>query len=158
VVFTGMKLRRRLACLLPLMGGLASACSTDFSTETDTATGRRHIYAMSREQALTIAHNAAEASFPDSEIETTDRPTLGYSTHVRSPFDTSTQQVIIHPVTGVTPAGTTVDGFTFEVSGRGTIGAGDINTASFFARLQQDLDTTGDVVDVVRIQPRTVSP
>jgi hypothetical protein len=150
--------RRGIACLIPLAGLLAGACSTGYSTATDTQTGQHRIYAMSTQAALAVAHDAIAQSFPDSSIDTIDGPAPGYSAHTRSAFDTSAQRVVIHPVAGVTPAGATVDGYTFEVSGRGTIGAGDINTASFYARLQQALDVTGDAVTVVRIEPRTGSP
>jgi hypothetical protein len=152
-----MTLKRPVACLMPLIGVLLSACATTFSTATDTATGQHHIYAMTTEQALALAHSAISESFPDSVVTPLDAPDLGYSAHTRAAFDTSAQQVLVVPVTGVTAAGATVDGYTFEVSGRGTIGAGDINTASFFAHLQQDLDKTGDVVDVVRSEPHSTT-
>ncbi len=140
------------------MAGLLAACSTGFSTATDTGTGRSHIYAMSREAALAIAHDAIAQSFPDSEIKTDDPPVLGYSALIRSTFNVSRQEVVIHPVVGATAAGATVDGYTFEVTGRGSIGAGDLNTATFFAHLQQALDTTGAAVDVVRTDPRPTAP
>ena len=145
-------------CSILLLTGSIGACSTNFSTARNTSTGSSRIYAMSGATALAIAHDAISQSFPDSEIERIDGPTSGYSTYLHSGFDTSLQKVIIHPVTGVTTSGTTVDGYSFEVSGRGTIGAGDINTASFYARLQQVLDTTGDVVTVVRSEPRPALP
>jgi hypothetical protein len=96
--------------------------------------------------------------FPGSEIAAIDPPALGYAAHTRSAFDTSQQEVLLHPVIGTTSAGATVEGYTFEVSTRGTIGSGDIHTATFYAHLQQALDVTGDAVDVVRIDPRTTLP
>lgn len=137
---------------------LVGACSTNYTTATDTSTGHNRIYAMSQATALAITHDAIVQSFPDSEIEPIEGPTSGYTTLIRSGLDTSSQKVIIHPVTGVTSSGARADGYTFEVSGRGTIGAGDINTASFYARLQQALDATGDAVTVVRIEPRATLP
>jgi hypothetical protein len=151
-------LSRGMAWLVPLMAVLAGACSTSFTSATDTATGRSRIYAMSSTAALSVAHDAIAESFPGSEIAAVDPPGLGYSAHTRSAFDTSSQEVLLRPVVGTTPAGATVDGYTFEVSSRGTMGAGDINTASFYAHLQQALDVTGDAVDVVRIEPRTTPP
>jgi hypothetical protein len=148
-------LSRGIAWLAPLV---VVACSTSFTTATDTATGRSRIYAMSSTAALSVAHDAIAESFPDSTIAALDAPALGYSAHTRSAFDTSEQEIVIHPVAAVTAAGATVDGYIFEVSSRGTMGAGDINTASFYAHLQQALDVTGDAVDVVRIDPRTTSP
>jgi hypothetical protein len=148
-------LSRGIGFLAPLV---AVACSTSFTTAKDTATGRSRIYAMTSTAALSVAHDAIAESFPDTEIAAVDAPALGYAAHTRSAFDTSAQEIIIHPVVGVTAAGATVDGYTFEVSARGTIGSGDINTASFYAHLQQALDVTGDAVDVVRIDPRTTLP
>ncbi len=153
-----MTMRRRLVVLAPLLGLLASACTTGYTTQTDTATGRTRIYALSRQAALAIAHDAIAESFPDSTIEADPGPPAGFSAGTRSAFDTSRQTVAIHPVKGVTAAGATVDGYTFTVSSRGTIGAGDINTATFFARLQQKLDATGDEVDVARVEPRVEPP
>jgi hypothetical protein len=153
-----MNVKRTVIRLAPLLAVLLGACSTAYSTATDTYTGRKRIYAMSNDAALAIAKAAIAQSFPDSQVEPIDGPAAGYSAPIRSGLDTSTQRVVIHPVTGVTEAGATVGGYTFEVTGRGTIGAGDINTATFYARLQQALDTTGDAVDVVRIEPRTPSP
>jgi hypothetical protein len=153
-----MNVKRTVIRLAPLMAGLLGACSTDFSTATDTSTGHKRIYAMSNDTALAIAKDAIAQSFPDSQVEPLDGPAAGYSVPIRSGLDTSTQKVVIHSVTGVTATGASVGGYTFEVIGRGTIGAGDINTATFYARLQQALDTTGDAVYVVRIEPRTPSP
>ncbi len=45
-------MKRVVICLAPLMAGLLGACSTDFSTATDTSTGRKRIYAMSNDTAL----------------------------------------------------------------------------------------------------------
>ncbi len=153
-----MNLNRVVICLAPLLAGLLGACSSDFSTATDTSTGRQRIYAMSNDAALAIAKDAIAQSFPDSKVEMIDGTAPGYSVPIRSGLDTSTQKVVIHSVTGVTATGARVGGYTFEVIGRGTIGAGDINTATFYARLQQALDTTGDAVYVVRIEPPTSSP
>jgi hypothetical protein len=147
-----------IICLASLLAGFLGACSTDYSTATDTYTGRKRIYAMSNDAALALAKDAISQSFPDSKIEMIDDPAAGYAAPVRSGLNTSTQKVVIHPVTGMTAAGTAVSGYTFEVTGRGTIGAGDINTATFYARLQQALDTTGDAVDVARVEPRIPSP
>jgi hypothetical protein len=153
-----MTAKRLILCLVPLLAGWVGACSTAFSSAIDTATGRQHIYVMSRETALGIAHDAIAESFPDNTIVPTEPPTLGFFARTYSGLDTSTEQVVVHPVAGVTASGATIDGYTFEVSGRGPIGAGDLKTASFYARLQQALDATGDATDVVRIEPRAAAP
>jgi hypothetical protein len=133
---------------------LIGACTDNFSTAQNTLTGHPRIYVMSREAALKIAHDAIAESFPDSDIETDAAPALGYSVPVRSGLNTATQQVVVHPVVGVTAAGARIDGYTFEVSRSGIPGPGDMTTASFFARLQQDLGATGNAVDVAEIRPR----
>jgi hypothetical protein len=153
-----MQRRRILPWLMPVLVGLAGACSSGFSTATDAVTGRPRLYALGQETALRVAHDAMAQSFPDRAITPLDPPEQGFSAHAASGLGTSTQVVVIHPVTGVTASGATLDGYTFEVSGRGTISASDIATASFFAELQQALDATGDSVDVARIAPRTQPP
>jgi hypothetical protein len=153
-----MKLQRIPICLMLGLAALVCACSSGFSTATNAVTGRSRVYAIDNDAALRVAHDAMAQSLPDRLIEPLDGPAQGYAAHAGSGLDMSVQQVLIHPVTGVTTSGTAVDGYTFDVSGRGTVSTSDINTASFFAELQQALDATGDAVDVVRIEPRTKSP
>jgi hypothetical protein len=73
-------------------------------------------------------------------------------------LDTFTQQVLIRPVTGRRADGTTVDGYTFEVSGSGTAGiSGGIANANFGRTLQAAADSTGRAVDVISVASRLVS-
>ncbi len=150
-----MKLKHVMMCLMPVLAG---ACSTRFSTTTNPVTGHSRIYAMGQDAALRLAHDAIAQSFPDRQIDPITDPAQGYAAHTGSSLNGSTQEIVIHPVTGVTTSGATVDGYTFYVSGLGTISGSNFDTASVYAQLQQSLDATGDGIDVVRITPRTSPP
>ena len=150
-----MKLKHVMICLMPVLVG---ACSTGYSTATNAVTGQSRIYAMGTDAALHIAHDAIAQSFPDRPIDPITDPVQGYAAHTGSGLNGSTQEVVIHPVTGVTTSGASVDGYTFDVSGHGTISGSNFDTASIYAQLQQSLDATGNGIDVVQITPRTKPP
>jgi len=137
----------------------ASACSRQQAIGLDAATGKQRIYVMDDREADAIAHGAILSSFPGRKVETITGPMRGYSTYTRMMLDTFTQQVLIQPVTGQKADGTSVDGYTFEVSGSGTsIISGQAQNINFGNTLQKALDSTGKAVEVVSVHPRAVVP
>lgn len=147
---------RAFGVVLALVGVVS--CSRQQSIGGGTASGTQRVYALTETEAAAIAHGAIVSSFPGRRIETIDGPVRGYSTYTRMLLDTFTQQVLIRPVTGRRADGSTVEGYTFEVSGSGTAGiSGGIANANFGSTLQSAADSTGKAVDVVSIAPRAVS-
>jgi hypothetical protein len=78
------------------------------------------IYALPDAQALEIAQAAIVATFPGAGITEIPGAVRGYSTSFRFGLDTYSQQIMVHPVRGMTPTVQKIAGVYFEVSGSGT--------------------------------------
>jgi hypothetical protein len=138
-----------IAAALPFAG-----CSRSQTTALDPSTGRARVYAMTADEALTLAHGAILRSFPGRRVTPIEGPVRGFSTYTRVVLDTFTQQVLVRPVIGATPDGRAVEGYSFEVSGSGTSGSGAWRNDAFFQALQRDLDASGKGVEVVSMRAR----
>lgn len=149
---TVINIKFRLTLFLVFAVVLAG-CSRNYTTSVDSISGQQQIYALDEPEALAIAHDAIVTSFPGRKVDEITGNTKGYSTYTRFMLDTFTQQVLVHPVTGIAPNNVATDGYTFEVSGSGTSGSGAIANDNFFSQLQSQLNSTGKAIVVTNIRP-----
>ena len=139
-----------LALAIPL-----GACSTHFDTSKQEGVEGRTIYRLTQNQAFAIAYNSIVAVLPGRKITEINGPVRGYQTYLRFVLDTYTQVVMVIPAKGTTSSGEVIDGFYFEISGRGSLFIqGKIKNTELRDTIQAELDELNVAVVVARVEGR----
>ncbi|RJG05990.1 SHOCT domain-containing protein [Noviherbaspirillum cavernae] len=135
-----------------ILAAVLPACGSHYSTlKTEGSTGQM-IYAIPEEQAFQIAFSSLANTLPGYEITDIDGPVKGYSALFRFLLDTYTQQVMVIPAAGKDANGRPVNGYYFDVSGRGSsIVQGAAKNAELFDRVATAAKATGKGIAVFEV-------
>jgi len=134
-----------------------SACSTSQSTMKSVGSGSKTIYEISEQQASEIAVSAIHSVFGDVEISEINGSVRGFSTFMLawSTMDSFKHNVIIHPVAGLDSSGKKINGFNFEVSGKGSSFLhGGIKNQQLFKAVKQYADETKKGIVITNLEAR----
>jgi hypothetical protein len=131
---------------------ILTACSTQYSTLKNDSSSGQVIYAIPEDQAFQIAFSSLANTLPGYEITDIDGPVKGYSALFRFLVDTYTQQVMVIPAVGKDSSGHKINGYYFDVSGRGSsVVQGAAKNAELFDRVAAAVKATGKGVVVTEV-------
>ena len=138
--------------VLAMIVAILSGCGSAYSSLQAESSSKQTIYELTEEQAFQVAFGAITQVFPGYEVTDVDGPVKGYTTTFRFVLDTYTQQVMVIPATGKAPNGRLVEGYYFDVSGRGSsVVQGRAKNAELFETVIKSADATSRAVPVSNV-------
>lgn len=145
----GALMTRLIQWLSLLLATCLAGCGSTHSSLNMEGGTQPRLFVITEEQAFQVAYGAITQVFPGYEITEVDGPVRGYSTTFRFVLDTYTQQVVVVPARGKAADGNWVNGFYFDVSGRGSsVVQGRVKNAELFDTVLKEAQATGRAVPV----------
>ena len=137
-----------------LLAMTASGCEVHQSTRLGNNGGHAAIYRMSQDDALGIAWEATRSVMGGAFIKEHPGRQRGYYTEFRFGFDTFVIDVTVVPGFGTDAAGEDVEGYYFDVAGRGSsFLQGHAKAEEILKAIKDMADASGTRVEVASLRP-----